>query len=145
MPRSREMRSVVRLYRRHPGAALAAKERSRVGRRESTFTSGRAANAIRLPVFKARTPVLEAASKAIDRVWYGAEQGRLLIPHRRKASRLARQRTAANDLNGMRWIPGGQTVPPRVLHEPGMRFGSHCSFQREYWEATSLPQPPYQA
>ena len=109
------------------------------------FTSGRAANAIRLPVFKARTPVLEAASKAIDRVWYGAEQGRLLIPHRRKASRLARQRAAADDLNGMRWIPGRQTVPPRVLHEPRMRFGSHCSFQREYWEATSLPQPPYQA
>ncbi len=61
------------------------------------FASGRAANAICLPVFKARTPVLEAASKAIDRVWYGAEQGRLLIPHRRKASRLARQRAASRN------------------------------------------------
>ena len=61
------------------------------------FASGRVANAIRVPVFKARTRVLEAASKAIDRVWYGAEQGRLLIPYRRKASRLARQRAASRD------------------------------------------------
>ena len=35
--------------------------------------------------------VLKATSKAIDRVRYGAEQGRPLIPYRRKASRLARQ------------------------------------------------------
>ena len=61
------------------------------------FASRRVANAIRLRVFKARTPILKAASKAIDRVWYGAEQGRLLIPHRRKASRLARQRAASRD------------------------------------------------
>jgi hypothetical protein len=37
------------------------------------FASGRAANAILLPVFKARTPVLKAASKAIDRIRHGAE------------------------------------------------------------------------
>ena len=61
------------------------------------FASGRVANAIRMPVFKARTRVLEAASKAIDRVWHGAEQGRLLIPYRRKASRLARQRAASRN------------------------------------------------
>ena len=49
--------------------------------------------------------LLKAASKAIDRVWHGAEQGRLLIPYRRKASRLARQRAAADDLRGS-WLRG---------------------------------------
>ena len=86
VPRSREMRSVVRLYRQHPGAALPAKERSRVGRRESTFTSGRAANAVRLPVFKARTADLKAASKAVERLSCVAKQLSWIARNKRMVS-----------------------------------------------------------